>query len=57
MVEKEEVKEIKEDWVVQEIPTATEPMAVNIKEKTAYTQIGLLVKIANNIEDIKKALQ
>jgi len=57
MAEKE--KENTEKWALGEIPTQTEPVAIDTQGeegKNVYNQLMLLVKIANDVEKLKKLL-
>ena len=59
MVE-EKKEEKKERWAIGEIPTQTQPVAIDTAEKeigkAAHSELMLLVKIANDIEKLKKTL-
>ena len=54
--EEEQPKKPEGKWIVQEIPTATEPMVVNTKTKTAYSMQVALAEILNNQEKLMKLL-
>lgn len=54
-IEEEEEKQ-KGIWMVQEIPTQTEPMVVNTKSKQAYPIPVALAQILNNQEKLMKLL-
>ena len=54
--EEETPKKKAEKWVAQDIPTATEPMVVNIEDGKAYSQTVINAIILNKLENIEKAL-
>ncbi len=54
--EKKEVKEVKERYGVAEIATKTDQIIIDTKDNKQYNELTFLVKIANDIEQIKKSL-
>jgi len=55
--EKEETKEeTKETWIVANVPTDEKPMAVNTETEQAFSELALLVQIANDIKKLKGLL-
>lgn len=59
MVMEKEVKEVKEKedrFVIEEVPTQTQPVIVDKSNNTGYDVLTALCKIMNDIEKIKKVM-
>jgi len=54
---KESKEEIKDRYVVTEVPTQTDLAIVDSKTGDVYNVLTILAKIANDLEEIKKFLQ
>jgi len=55
--QEEDVKVKKtERWTVQDVPTQTQPMVVDVEEGKAYPVEAALVKVLNNQERLMKQL-
>ena len=52
----EKPKEVKDEWIVADIPDTMKPAIVNPKTQKVHTIETALAQILNNMDDLKKLL-
>lgn len=54
--EAQKLEEKKERFVLQDVPTQTQPMIVDTKNKEVYTVEAALIRILNTLEVIEQSV-